>query len=526
MTKTLISGARIIDGSGSPAFPGSVLIVNDRIQAVSRTSLAVDDAQEVDAAGLVLAPGFIDVHAHSDLSILAEPEAIGKISQGITSELSGNCGLSAFPIRTAEVREHLEKLYRTYGVALTWSDFSSYADVVTAARPAINVGFLCGHNTLRANVFGYENTPGTSAGWERERDLLTEMLEQGALGFSTGLLYTPGKFAPPEELRIVASALRGFDAPYATHLRSEGDALIESLEEALAIARAGSGRLQVSHLKTAKPRNWHKLDAALSLIESARREGLRVTADRYPYTFAQTSLSVVLPPPYDGMTDAKIQETLSGSPEETERLTEELVRMNLRWETVLLCSTRVSGMMQHAGCSFAELSENLRMPPERICMDLLRKDSVGTMAAFGGLSPENLRRILSQEWVCCGTDETARPVSGRIGRCHPRGFGSFPRFLNLCRAAGIPLETAVARMTSLPASIFHLSGRGRIAPGCFADLILFSETEFRDCADFTSPHALSAGLNAVYVNGKLAFSGGNVLNRAGRVLKGTPQSSR
>ncbi|HBJ96892.1 MAG TPA: hypothetical protein DDZ11_10965 [Lentisphaeria bacterium] len=226
------------------------------------------------------------------------------------------------------------------------------------------------------------------------------------------------------------------------------------------------------------------------------------------------------------MTDAKIQETLSGSPEETERLTEELVRMNLRWETVLLCSTRVSGMMQHAGCSFAELSENLRMPPERICMDLLRKDSVGTMAAFGGLSPENLRRILSQEWVCCGTDETARPVSGRIGRCHPRGFGSFPRFLNLCRAAGIPLETAVVRMTSLPASIFHLSGRGRIAPGCFADLILFSETEFRDCADFASPHALSAGLNAVYVNGKLAFSGGNVLNRAGRVLKGTSQSSR
>ena len=226
------------------------------------------------------------------------------------------------------------------------------------------------------------------------------------------------------------------------------------------------------------------------------------------------------------MTDAKIQETLSGSPEETERLAEELSRMNLRWETVLLCSTRVSGMMRFAGGSFAELSEKLRMPPERICMDLLRRDSVGTMAAFGGLSPENLTRILSREWVCCGTDETARPVSGRIGRCHPRGFGSFPRFLRLCRAAGISLETAVARMTSLPASVFGLNGRGRIEPGYFADLALFSEAEFCDCADFASPHALSAGLNAVYVNGELAFTGGNVLNRAGRVLRRTTQSVR
>lgn len=519
MSKILIGNASVIDGSGTPRFPGWVLIENERIQTVSRTPLNGEDARFVNADGLILAPGFIDAHAHSDLSLIAEPEAEGKISQGITSEISGNCGLSAFPVQTPEVRSHLEKLYRIYEVPLTWHDFSSYTDAVAAAHPAVNAGFLCGHNTLRANVFGYAPAGGTPEEWHRERELLRESLEQGALGLSSGLLYTPGKFAPPEELHIIASALRDFDAPYVTHLRSEGDRLLESVEEAMNIARAGSGRLHLSHLKTAQPRNWHKIDGLLNKIAAAQTGGLRVTADRYPYRYGQTSLSVILPPPYDSMTDTAIQQALSASPAECRRIAKVLAGMTIDWQKIILCSTGLPGMMCYAGRTLAEIAGLLQRPAPELCTEWLSRDAVGTMAAFGGLSPENLRRIILQDYTCCGTDETARPCSERIGRSHPRGFGSFPRFIRLCRQAGQPLETVIARLTSLPARIFSLPDRGMIRAGFYADLILFSESELSDRADFRTPHAVSSGLHSVYVNGTLSFSGGRICARQGKILK-------
>ncbi len=517
MSATLIGNATVIDGSGNAPFSGWILIEDDRIKAVSHTPLSVENAQFVDASGLIIAPGFIDTHAHSDLSIIAAPEAEGKIAQGITSEISGNCGLSAFPSKTDEVRIHLEELYRDYQIPIAWHDFSTYADAVANAKPAINIGFLCGHNTLRANILGYANNPGTAEEWHKEQELLREQLKQGALGLSTGLLYIPGKFASPEELDIVAAALREFDLPYATHLRSEGDALLESVEEAMRIARSGSGRLHLSHLKTALPRNWNKIDYLLEMIGNAKY--LRITADRYPYTYGQTSLSVILPPPYDAMTDAKIQQTLSDSPEEVKRMKKELAEMKIEWGQIILCSTRIPGMMRFAGKNLLEIADSLKCSPAEFCADTLARDSVGTMAAFGGLSADNLSRIISQPYVCCGTDETARPLSERIGRSHPRGFGSFPRFIRLSLESGMKLEDVISRITKLPASIFNLRNRGEIRPGFYADLVLFSAEKLRDTADFGSPHRFPEGIVSVYVNGALSFADGKVCGRNGRVLK-------
>ena len=266
MSKILIGNAEIIDGTGASPFCGWVLVEGERIRAVSPSPLQVEDAEFVDARGLTLVPGFIDAHAHSDLSLLAAPEAEGKISQGITSEISGNCGLSAFPIRTEEVRAHLQELYKIYGIPLDWNDFQSYTEVLSARKPSINAGFLCGHNTLRANILGYENVQGTPGDLEREQRLLREMLEQGALGLSSGLLYVPGKFASREEMTGLATVLRKFDRPYTTHLRSEGERLLESVEEALEVAASAGIRLHLSHLKTAQPRNWHKIDALLKRL--------------------------------------------------------------------------------------------------------------------------------------------------------------------------------------------------------------------------------------------------------------------
>ena len=517
MNATLIRGATICDGTGAPAYTADLLIRNERIAGIGK-HLSPGGARIVNAEGLIAAPGFIDVHAHSDLSILAAPEASGKLSQGITSEISGNCGLSAFPVLTEEVRSHLNTLYRTSGIEIDWSDFSTYTQAVERRKPAINVGFLCGHNTLRANVLGYENRRGTPEERGRIRNLLHAMLEQGALGFSTGLLYIPGKFAPREELLTVAGALRDFDLPYATHLRSEGDELLESIDEALAIARAGSGHLHISHLKTALPRNWHKLDAVFDAIETARRSGLRITGDRYPYTRSQTSLSVILPPPYDKMTDAAIRETLKEHPEKTVLLVRSLEERPPAWESILLCSSAVREVQELLGRTMKEAADALGTTPAVLCAELMRRDAPGTMASFSGLSEDNLNRILAKSYICCGTDESARPESFAFGRSHPRGFGSFPRFLRLAQKE-LPLEEVIRKVTSLPADVFHLRNRGRIVCGAVADLVLFDREQLSDCADFATPHALSAGIFQVYVNGTLSYENREVTARAGKILK-------
>lgn len=517
MSGTLIRGGRICDGTGRPMFQADLRIRGDRIAEIG-PHLTVGDCRIVNADGLTVAPGFVDVHAHSDLSLLAAPEALGKISQGITSEISGNCGLSAFPVLTEEVRRHLNTIYRTYGVEITWSDFQSYAETLEHRRPAINAGFLCGHNTLRACILGYGEQRGTETDWNAMRKLLHHMLEQGALGFSTGLLYIPGRFAVPEELLTVAGALKEFQRPYATHLRSEGDGLLESIEEALAIARAGSGHLHISHLKTAQPRNWRKLDAVFDRLESARREGLLVTGDRYPYTWSQTSLSVILPPPYDKMTDAAIRERLRENEEAVGKLVKELELTPPAWGRILLCSTGVRTVQRVLGKSMEEAAQILGTTPAALCVELMRQDAPGTMAAFSGMSETNLQRILQREEICCGTDETARPQGYEFGRSHPRGFGSFPRFIGLVRES-FSLEEAIRKVSGLPAEVFHLRDRGKIVTGGYADLVLFDPERLKDRADFVTPHALCSGIDQVYVNGVLSYEKGEVRNRAGKILK-------
>ena len=519
MSKILIGNAEIIDGTGASPFCGWVLVEGERIRAVSPTPLRAEDAEFVDARGLTLVPGFIDAHAHSDLSLLAAPEAEGKISQGITSEISGNCGLSAFPIRSEEVRAHLQEVYKIYGIPLEWNDFQSYTEVLSTRKPSINAGFLCGHNTLRANVLGYGNLQGTPTDLGREQRLLHEMLEQGALGLSSGLLYVPGKFASREEMTGLAAILREFDRPYTTHLRSEGERLLESVEEALEVAASAGIRLHLSHLKTAQPRNWHKIDALLKRLAEARSGGLRVTADRYPYTSGQTSFSVVLPPPCDDLTDRQIQDLLRNSPKERLRLQQELMRHPRDWRAIILCTTRHPEFSHFGGRTIQEIADILKRPPEEICMDCLTEDATGAMAAFCGMSEENLDRLLLEEFVCCGTDETARPVSEQLGRSHPRGFGSFPRWIRRSLRLGLPLERTIQRLTQLPATIFSLSERGEIRPGFYADLVLFSRESLIDRADFGHPHRLSEGIFSVYVNGELSFFENRVRGHAGKILK-------
>ena len=360
--QTVICGALLCDGTGSAPFSADLFLADDRIVKIGTGSRAGFD--EIHAEGLLVCPGFVDVHAHSDLSLLAAPDAFGKISQGVTTEISGNCGLSPFPV-TDRNREKLSHTWKNYGIDLTWTDFSGYADRLKKASPAVNAALLCGHNSLRSAVLGYDDEPVTETALTEMKNLLRTMIGQGALGLSTGLLYVPGKFAKTDELQELMSVLKETDALYVTHLRNEGDTLLEALEEAILLAQYGSGKLQISHLKTALQRNWHKIDALFDAIDRAKAAGVQVTADRYPYTYGQTNLSVILPPPYDRMPDARITETLKNDDAACAALERDLEKED-RWDQIILTST--DGL---AGLTVTQAAEKMGMTPARFTKDYM-----------------------------------------------------------------------------------------------------------------------------------------------------------
>lgn len=520
MSRLLLSGGLLYDGSGGSPFPADILIEDDRILQVEPAGKTVFPGIEVkDLTDLSVSPGWIDPHAHSDASLLAAPEAFGKISQGITTEISGNCGLSAFPILTDEVREHLRILYASYDIRPEWTDFRSYAAALTARQPAVNTVFLCGHNTLRANIAGYRQRELSVSQLSVMDALLDETLSQGARGLSTGLLYTPGCFADETELLTLLRTAAAHGGIYATHLRNEGDRLEEAVREAVFLAERSGITLQISHLKTALPRNWHKLGSVLSIIQSAQQRGVSIHADRYPYTFSQTSLSIVLDQPYDKMTDRAIREVLQNDPAAYDRALQQLKTSGRDWNRVILSRSEASAAAGLIGLTVADAAQKTGKTPQELVMEILREDAPGSLGAFGGMSEDNLKRILKQEWVCCGTDETARPTDDSLGLSHPRGFGSFPVFIRVLKKEGLPMEQIIRKITSLPAGIFQLSDRGMIRPGKNADLVIFQEEELDSPADFRSPHRPASGIRTVYVNGKAAYDGlsHQVTARAGKV---------
>ncbi|MBP5182622.1 MAG: amidohydrolase family protein [Lentisphaeria bacterium] len=501
----LLYNVLLADGTARKAFPGEVLLSGEKILFAGEKGKNVFPCcRKMDGKGLVLAPGFIDAHTHSDMSLFASPEAHSSIFQGVTTLVAGNCGLSPFPVADEEVREHLNVLYAKYGEKILWNDFAQYADLLQKRGPAVNVLPLCGHNTLKACVCGYDGKKKTGKeALSRMGALLEETFAQGAGGFSTGLLYMPGKTSTKEELLFLMGILKKSGRLYATHLRSEGKFLVEAVEEALFLASHGSGKLHISHLKTAGKENWHKLSAVFAAVEEARARGLCVSADRYPYTTSASSLSLVLPGEYDTLTDSAIRERLSRNEAERNRLARMLDDSPRDWEKVLLADTFLSKMKPFRGKSIAYIARKNASSPGKTVLEILAEDVPNAMGAFQGMSEENLETILQKDFVCCGSDETTRPPDDSLGRSHPRGFGSFPRFFRMLRGAGFSLEEAVAKLSALPARIFSLEKRGLIQSGYYADLVLFDPDKFDSKADFAHPHFLAEGVKKVFVNGVL-----------------------
>ena len=525
---TLIKSGLIVDGTGKPTFKGDVLVEGDRIVDVIAGSspdsvIRLFGDSVIEASGLIVSPGFVDAHTHSDAYLVIEPDAPSKITQGITTEINGQCGGSVAP-RYGEARLSSDWA-AILGPKLTWRSLAEYREVLAAAKPAVNTVQFVGHNTLRSSVIGYAARAATREDLREMERLLAQSLDEGGWGLTTGLIYQPGKYSTPEEVVALAkvAAVRG--GYYATHMRSEGDRILEAIDEVIELVKATGIRAEISHLKTSGRKNWNKIDAVLEKIEGAMGEGLLLGSDRYPYCAAGTDLDIVLP---DWAQEG-------GAPAELERLQisnlrsqiiDEINASDRDWSTVMIGGTWAPENKPFSGKTVGEIlaAESNRQQStagELIC-DILLRDGCKTGAFFFGMSEENLAKIYARPWIVPGSDASLRAPWGPLGadHPHPRAYATMPEFYRRVRELGFSREATVARMTSVIADRFGIKNRGRIEKGAFADLVVWDEAEFRAKATFTEPHQFTGGVRCVMVNGSIPYREGAFTgNRGGRFLE-------
>ena len=520
----VIAGGTVHDGLGSGPRRADVGVAGGRVAAVGDLS-GIPAAERLDAGGRIVCPGFIDTHAHSEFTLLADPRAEGKLRQGVTTEIIGNCGLSAGPLLGA-CAERREADLREFGIPERWTTLEEYFRILEGRGPALNVASLAGHGNLRASVVGYADRPADEGERRAMRGLLAECMAAGALGISTGLIYPPGLYTPTDEIVELSREAASRGGIYATHMRSEGDGLVGSVEEALEIGRRAGIPVHISHLKTYGRRNWHKLDAVLERIGEARRAGLPVTADRYPYTAAATDLDALLPAwVFEGGASAELERL--GSAELRRRIAREMepdVSAPGYWSSIRVSGVGETPLRWMVGLDLETVARREGKAPLDALFDILVRDRLRTGAIFFAMNEENLVRILKQGYTMIGSDASARGFDGPTaeGRPHPRAFGTFPRFLGRYVIGGgiLKPEEAIHRMTGLPASVFGLEGRGVLREGAAADILVLDPETFLDGADFDEPFVRPAGLVHLFVNGEAVIRGGGITGRRpGRVLR-------
>ncbi len=527
----LIAGATVVDGTGAPRFVADVAVAGDRVVEVRRLSGGADAAGTADTAspvteappaartiagaGLVLAPGFIDVHTHSDLAPFTDVTMDSALCQGVTTVVVGNCGMSPWPRAGLAA---MASLFSTPVEALPpWDEFGDYLDAIDAARPACNVAALVGFGSLRTQVMGNERRPATPAETAEMRRLLGDAMQAGAFGMSSGLIYVPDMYATAEEVGDVVAGAAPFGGLYTTHMRAEGHLVFDALREAAEIARRGGVHPHVSHLKLEGRRTWGRHDELLALLDEGGASG-----DQYPYAAWETDLSSFLPmwAPVGRLED------LVADPETRARLVRVVEEGELGWESSvadsgwdrIVLETRDP---QLADRDMAAVAAERDMAPVDLMFDLLREDPEVTVRGHT-MDEDDVRAIVARPDIMVGSDGMAVAPGGPLWRTplHPRSYGTFPRVLGryVREAELLSLETAVRKMTALSADTFGLSGRGRVTEGAVADLVLFDPATVVDGARFGDAHRYPEGVAVVIVGGRVAWDGARG-DRAGRAVR-------
>ena len=528
----LLRGGEVIDGTGAPARLADVGIRDGRIVAIGTIPETATCETRVEAAGCMVVPGFIDTHSHSDAYLAVEPDAPSKIRQGVTTEVVGQCGCSCAPLLGA-ARHPSDWFANLDAVGMEdaaddtypWRSVAAYRNHLASSGHAPNVAFLVGHNTLRAGVMGYAGRTAT-ADETREMVLrLEQALDEGASGFSTGLIYVPGRFSATEEVLALARAAAARRSIYATHMRNEGDRIGEALTEVLDVARDSGVWVQISHLKTAGRANWGKVEKVLGLINAARAAGCAVHADRYPYCVSATSLDSRLPGWAQADGNAAILARLK-DPRTAARIVRELTENAApgAWEQIIIGGTTAPGLARFRGATMAAVASEWRCEPAEAFVRFLVADELRTDAFFASMSEENLYRIYAEPWVMVGSDSSIRATTGPLSHDfpHPRTYGTFVRFLRMALdgALSFGIEEAIRRMTLLPAQVFGLGGRGQLAEGAWADIAVLDPAALREKTTFADPHQYAEGCRCTIVNGQIAFDGQESRRRPGQWLVG------
>jgi len=520
----LVRGGRIVDGTGTPWYRADVGVTGGRIVAVGH--LDGSDARAVlDAHEHVVAPGFIDVHTHSELRLLTDPLLEPKIRQGVTTEIIGQDGLSLAPLTdatAAALPARLAGLAGATDAVWTWRSVGEFLARLEAARPAPNVAYLAPHGTIRAAVAGVEARPLTADELRRARALLQAALDDGAVGFSTGLIYPPCSFADADELVALCTVPARVGAPFVVHVRNESAYVLEAMDEVLEVARRSGAPLHVSHLKAAGRRHWDALPSVLERFDRARAAGIEVTFDQYPYAAGSTFLSALLPPwAHDGGPAALLARLRD--PESRRRLADALAQPGrwenfvyaCGWDAVQVAAVRTEANRWCEGRRLPEIAQARGQSPAEALFDLLiEEEAAATMIVFWG-EEARITEAMRHPLQMVGSDG----IFG--GKPHPRLYGTFPRVLGpYVRNGTLRLEDAVRRMTAAAAHRFGLVGRGLLVPGAWADVVVFDPATIADRATYDAPHQYPVGIRHVLVNGVPVVRDGEVTGaRPGRVLR-------
>lgn len=516
----LIQNALIFDGESERGFYGDAAIVHDTILGVGKFDVA--DAREViDAGGLVLAPGFIDTHTHSDFNPLIYPNLSHKLMQGVTTEIVGNCGMSAAPIQGVH-EEHIHAVWAREGVELpesiSWKTYREYHDTLEQTGLVTNMAGLVGHGNLRAAVMGLAVRTASAAEILAMKQLLAQAMEDGAYGISFGLVYLPGIFANQEELVELCREAARHGGICAFHMRNEGSKLIEAIREVISIAEKTKARIQISHLKAAGKNNWGKIREAFQLIEQARQTGLSIEADAYPYTASFAELGVILPDAYYERED---RVAFFKDPSHREEILKELwdyyTAKNMDWNSIVIATTPLARYQSFEGRTIKEITGETGQTPEELLVELLADTSFQVSAFSFSQNEQVVDQVLSKSYVTVGSDS----IADGSRRPHPRAYGTFSKIFKefVREKKQWEIGSAIRKMTSLPAEHFGLKQRGRIQPGYMADLILFDPAQVRDRATYKAPKMLSEGMAWVFVNGTPVIRNGNFVPRKeGRFL--------
>ena len=521
MTDLILRGGLLYDGTGGPGQRLDVAVTGDRITALGDlTSEAA--GRVVDVTGLAVSPGFIDIHTHSDFSLLLNPPMRSSLTQGVTTELVGNCGTSIGLVSAGEVFAQERRWAERGGTVLDWASLGQYLQRVENCGIACNVATLAGHGTIRKSVLGFDDRPPTEGELARMKAILSDALADGAVGLSTGLEYLPGGYAQHEEVAALAAVARDAGGFYATHIRNEGDTLVESIAEALRVCETTGVPLQLSHHKAEGRPNWGKPQTTLPMMARARAAGLDVLTDQYPYTAFMTGLTVILLPHWAKEGDIEDMLARLRNPETRGRILAEIAAQPWDWTTVQIGIAR--NRRETQGQTLAQLGASVGKSPAEAALDLLLDEEGWVAAVHFAMSEEDVEFVLKDPHTMIGSDGVANDPASELAqdKTHPRTYGTFPRVLAryVRDREVISLPEAIRRMTGLPAQRLKLSGRGTLRVGAFADITVFDPAHVRDCATFDDPHQFSTGIQYVLINGRMALENGVQTDTlAGRVLR-------